>query len=151
VKASLLIALVFIFAHLSSQKQLPLAHEDPGPLRVTDLPVEIGTDGTGTRAKSQIAAYCSVALSDQGLNQSCPVTPLSCEDYLAHKYRAAAELSTLNRESQAGSPFHQTRISCMESVAINSSTIELQRLQLSGSVCNGSLADKSPNCNLVTE
>jgi hypothetical protein len=117
VKASLLIALVFIFAHLSSQKQLPLAHEDPGPLRATDLPVEIGTGGTGTRAKSQIAAYCSVALSDQGLNQRCPVTPLSCEDYLAHKYRAAAELSTLNLESQAAPPSRPTRTNCMKSLS----------------------------------
>jgi hypothetical protein len=123
-KASLLMVLVVLLAHLSSQKQLPLAREQPESLRASD--VVVGTDGTGTRAKSQIAAYCSVALSDQGLNQRCPVTPLSCEDYLAHKYRAAAELSTLNLESQAAPPSRPTRTNCMESVAIKSSTIELR-------------------------
>jgi hypothetical protein len=90
VKASLLMALVVLLAHLSSQQQLPLAREDPGLLPASDVLLEISTEGTDTPAKSQIAEYCSIALSDQSLNQGCPVTTLSCEDYLARKYRAAA-------------------------------------------------------------
>lgn len=123
-KASLLIVLVVLLAHLSSQKQLPLAREQPGSLRASD--VVVGTDGTDTRAKAQVAEYCSIAFSNQSLSQSCPVTALSCEDHLAKTNRAAAEVSTLNLESQAAPPSRPTRTNCMESVAIKSSTVELR-------------------------
>src|SRR5690242_904341 len=91
--ASILLALVVIlvFAHLPSEKSFPLAHEGLGrQARAGDVLAEIGTDGTYTRAKSQIAAYRSIALSDDSLNQGCSSTPRSCDDYLAKKYRAAA-------------------------------------------------------------
>jgi hypothetical protein len=133
VKASLLMALVFILAHLSSQKLLPLAHEGPGSSRASDVLAEIGTDVTDTGTKSQIAAYCLIALSDQSSNQSCAVSQLSCKDYLADKYQAAAGVPTLNLEPQAPPLSRPTRTDCIESVAIKSSTIELRE---SGSACS---------------
>jgi hypothetical protein len=133
--ASILMALVVIlgFAHLPSQKSFPLAHKGPGSPGASDVLAEIGTDGTDTKAKSQIAAHCSFALSDNSLDQSCPSTPRSCDDYLAKKYQAAAGVPTLNLEPQAAPPSRPSRINCVESVAINSLTIELRE---SGSACS---------------
>jgi hypothetical protein len=126
--ASILMALVVIlgFAHLPSQKSFPLAHGGPGSPGASDVLAEIGTDGTDMRAKSQIAAYCSISLSDHSLNQSCPVTPLSCDDYLAKKYQAAAGVPTLNLEPQAAPVARPTRTNCIEPVAIKSSIFDLQ-------------------------
>jgi hypothetical protein len=123
VKASLLIALVFIFAHLSSQKLLPLAHEGRGSSRASDVLAEIGTDRADTRAKSEVPAYCSITACDQSLNESCPVTSLSCENCLTKEYPAGTEVSVLiDNPAHAAPPFRATRTKCIESVAINSST-----------------------------
>jgi hypothetical protein len=124
VKASLLIALVFIFAHLSSQKLLPLAHEGPGSSRASDVLAEIGTDRADTRAKRELAADCSVAMRDLSLSQSCLLTSPSGEDCLTKEYPAGTEVSVLidNLEVQAAPPSGPTRTKCIESVAINSST-----------------------------
>ena len=133
-KASLLMILVVILAHLSSQKQLPLAHEDPGSSMASAVLVEIGTDRTDTQAKSQVAAYCSIAPRGQTLNQGCQATALSCEDYLLKEYRSGAVASIFidNLEPRAAHS-RPTRTNCIGSVAINSSTIELKS---TASVCN---------------
>jgi hypothetical protein len=123
VKASLLIALVFIFAHLSSQKLLPLAHEGRGSSRASDVLAEIGTDRADTRAKRELAADCSVAMRDLSLSQSCLLTSPSGEDCLTKEYPAGTEVSVLiDNPAQAAPPFRATRTKCIESVAINSST-----------------------------
>jgi hypothetical protein len=129
--ASILMALVVILglAHLPSEKSFPLAHEGLGSPGASDVLAKIGTDGTDTGAKSQIAAYCLIALSDHSPNQSCAVSQLSCKDYLADKYQAAAGVPTLNLEPQAAPP----STNCVESVALNSLTIELRA---SGSSCS---------------
>ena len=123
-KASLLMALVFILAHLSSQKLLPLAHEGPGSSRARDVLAEIGTDRADTRAKRELAAFCRpVAPRDRSLSQSCPVRSPSGEDCLAKEYPAGAGVSLLidNLEVAAAPPSRATRAKCIESAAINSS------------------------------
>jgi hypothetical protein len=115
VKASLLMALVFILAHLSSQKLLPLAHEGPSP--ASDVLAEIVSDRADTRAKRDLAAYCSVALRNRSLNQGCPVGSCSSEDCLTKEYPAGIGMSMLidNLEVQAAPPSRATRTKCNES------------------------------------
>ena len=121
-KASLLMALVFILAHLSSKKILPLAHE--GPSRASYVLAQIGTDRADTRAKRELAADCSVALRDLSLSQSCPVRSPSGEDCLAKECAAGAGISMLidRLEVEAAPLSRATRTKCIESVAINAST-----------------------------
>jgi hypothetical protein len=118
VKASLLMALVLIVAHLSSHKQLSLAHKEPRSLLAGNVPVEIGADRTDTWAKSQLAANCSIVLRDQSLNQNCPVTALLSEDHVAMESRTGAGVSVLidNLEGQVA-PSRPTRINSVTSVA----------------------------------
>lgn len=122
-KASLLMALVFILAHLSSQELLPLAHEGRGSSRASDVLAKIGTDRAETRAKSEVPADCSITSCEQSLNKSCPVTSLSCEDCLTKEYPAGTEVSLLiDNPAHAAPPSRATRTKCIESVAIDSST-----------------------------
>jgi hypothetical protein len=135
VKASLLMALVVIFARLSLENQLRLAREDPGSEPSSELMAEIRTDGTSTQTRLQIAAYCPIALNDQSLSQGCPVTVVSCQDDLVTKYPASVvESRTIDDgESLVTPPSRRTRTNCIESVATNSSTIDLRP---SRSVCS---------------
>jgi hypothetical protein len=124
-KASLLIALFFILAHVSSQKVLPLAHEGPGSPGASGVLAEIGSDRADTRAKRQLAADCSLALRNRGLGQSCPVRSPSTSrgDCLANEYPAGVGVSILidRLEVQAAAPSDATRTKCFDLAAINSS------------------------------
>jgi hypothetical protein len=61
VKASLLMALVVVLAHLSTQRLLPLVKQDRDSVPGREVLVEIGPSATHMQANSKAAGYCSTA------------------------------------------------------------------------------------------
>jgi hypothetical protein len=124
-KASLLMTLVLVFglSHLSQKpvQQARLAHARPGLARMGDVLAEMSIDETHELASSRLRTTCTAHSINEAIKQACSMTALSCDQHFATGVSSLID----NMETQAASRSRPRLTNCAESVAINSSTIEL--------------------------
>jgi hypothetical protein len=99
VKASMLVALVLILAHLSSQKQYLLAEQAHRSSRPSDKLTQNGRDSPYTRVNPERPLHCSIDRSYQRTIQICAATLSRCEEY----DKTAAGLSLIDNLENASS------------------------------------------------
>jgi hypothetical protein len=93
----MLVALVLILAHLSPQKQSPLANGIQPASRSRDVLALGDRDPPDSRA----AKYCSSDLSNRGFVVWSSVSLLRDEDCLARRYRTADGATSIDRQTAA--------------------------------------------------